>query len=53
MISPRLRSAQTEDLDVRSADQDGHVMVLRTPRTPADLPLDAAIAVDWRPADPW
>lgn len=38
---------------VRSAAQDGSVMVLRTPRTPADLPLDAPIAIDWRPEEPW
>ena len=38
---------------VRSSDQDGHVMVLRTPRSPADLALDAPIAVDWRAEEPW
>lgn len=38
---------------VHSPAQDGHVMVLRTPRSPADLDLDAPIAVDWRPEEPW
>lgn len=38
---------------VRSADQDGHVMVLRTLRTPDDLRLDEPISVDWRPGGPW
>ena len=38
---------------VRSADEDGHVMILRTPRTEAALDLGSPIAVDWRPAEPW
>jgi GNAT superfamily N-acetyltransferase len=38
---------------VRSADEDGDVMILRTPRTPADLDLGGPIAVDWRPEEPW
>jgi aminoglycoside 2'-N-acetyltransferase I len=38
---------------LRSADSDGHVMMLRTPRTPAGLDLDSPIAVDWRPGDSW
>lgn len=38
---------------VRSAARDGHVMVLRTPRTPPTMSLDAPIAVDWRPGNPW
>jgi len=38
---------------VRSADQDGHVMVLRTRRTPTDLALEDPIAVDWRSTEPW
>ncbi|HEX7172704.1 MAG TPA: GNAT family N-acetyltransferase [Candidatus Limnocylindria bacterium] len=38
---------------VRSADQDGEVMVLRTPRTPVSLDLQGPIAVDWRPEEPW
>lgn len=46
-----LRMADGERL--RSADEDGHVMVLRTPRTPGDLDLHAPIAVDWRAEEPW
>jgi GNAT superfamily N-acetyltransferase len=38
---------------VRSPTEDGHVMVLRTPRTPRDLRVDAPICVDWRPEEPW
>ena len=38
---------------VRSPRDDGHVMILRTPRTPATLALDVPIAVDWRAEDPW
>ncbi len=38
---------------LRSPTEDGHVMILRTPRTPADLGLDAPIAVDWRAGNSW
>lgn len=38
---------------VRSADEDGDVMILRTRRTPADLDLSGPIAVDWRAEEPW
>lgn len=38
---------------VRSAGEDGDVMVLRTPRTPAGLDITGPIAVDWRPEEPW
>lgn len=37
---------------VRSASEDGGVMVLRTARTPP-IPLDEPIAVDWRAGQPW
>ena len=37
---------------VRSADEDGHVMVLRTARTPA-LDLAQPVSVSWRPREPW
>jgi len=37
---------------VRSASEDGHVMVLRTARTPA-MSLEEPIAVDWRAEEPW
>ncbi len=46
-----VRTADGELL--RTAAEDGHVMVLRTPRTPAGMSLDAPIAVDWRPDEPW
>jgi aminoglycoside 2'-N-acetyltransferase I len=37
---------------VRTPDEDGGILVLRTPRTP---PLDrlAPLSCDWRPGDPW
>lgn len=38
---------------VRSADIDRHVVVLRTPRSPADLDLREPIAIDWRAEEPW
>jgi len=38
---------------VRSADQDGHVMILRTPRTAPDLDIESPIAVEWRAVEPW
>lgn len=38
---------------VRSPAEDGHVMILRTPRTPSELRVDAPIYVDWRPEEPW
>lgn len=38
---------------VRSADEDGGVMILRTGRTPATLDLGGPIAVDWRAGEPW
>jgi aminoglycoside 2'-N-acetyltransferase I len=37
----------------RSADEDGGIMVRRTPSTPALLDLEAPIAVDWRPGEVW
>ena len=46
-----VRTADGERL--RSADQDGHVMVLRTPRSPEGLALHEPIAIDWRAGDPW
>jgi GNAT superfamily N-acetyltransferase len=38
---------------VRSASEEGHVMVLRTPRTPTSLDLGGPIAVDSRSGEPW
>jgi hypothetical protein len=33
--------------------EEGHVMVLRTDRTPPDLRLDVPVSVDWRAGDIW
>jgi aminoglycoside 2'-N-acetyltransferase I len=38
---------------VRSTDEDGDIMVRRTPATPAGLDLSLPIAVDWRPGEVW
>jgi aminoglycoside 2'-N-acetyltransferase I len=38
---------------VRDPNEDGHVMVLRTPRSPAGLSVEAPLFVDWRPGNPW
>jgi aminoglycoside 2'-N-acetyltransferase I len=37
----------------RSVDEDGGIMVRRTPATPPGLDLDLPIAVDWRPGEVW
>lgn len=39
--------------DVATPDDDGYILILRTPRTPADLDLGAPISCDWRPGDVW
>ena len=36
----------------RSADEDGYIMILATPSSPA-LDLAAAISCEWRPGDSW
>ena len=46
-------SVRTDDGEVPTPDEDGFVMVHRTPTTPADLDLDAPISCDWRPGDVW
>jgi aminoglycoside 2'-N-acetyltransferase I len=38
---------------VRSTDEDGNIMVRRTPTTPPGLDFSAPIAVDWRPGEVW
>jgi aminoglycoside 2'-N-acetyltransferase I len=43
---------RTEHGDERTADEDGYILVLRTPSTP-ELDLDAAISCEWRPGDVW
>jgi aminoglycoside 2'-N-acetyltransferase I len=37
----------------RAPDEDGSIMVRRTPATPAGLDLSVPIAVDWRPGEVW
>ena len=36
----------------RTPDEDGGVMILRTPRSPR-LDLDGSLVCDWRPGDVW
>jgi len=38
--------------DERTPDEDGYIMVLVTPRTPA-IDLEAPISCEWRPGDVW
>ncbi|MCV0404021.1 MAG: GNAT family N-acetyltransferase [Chloroflexi bacterium] len=38
---------------LRSPSRDGQVMILRTPRTPSGLSIEAPAAVDWRSGDSW
>jgi aminoglycoside 2'-N-acetyltransferase I len=38
---------------VRSTDEDGNIMVRRTPATPVELDFSTPIAVDWRPGEVW
>jgi aminoglycoside 2'-N-acetyltransferase I len=42
-----------EDGERATPEEDGYVMVLRTPRTPASLDLEAPISCDWRAGDVW
>ncbi len=37
----------------RTPDEDGYIMVLRTPATPRDLGLDAPLSCEWRSGDVW
>jgi aminoglycoside 2'-N-acetyltransferase I len=37
----------------RAPDEDGYIMVRRTPATPPGLDLTLPIAVDWRPGEVW
>lgn len=43
---------RTDDGRTRTEDEDGGVVILRTPSSPP-LDLDAAISCDWRPGDVW
>ena len=46
-------SVRTANGEERTAEEDGYVMVLLTPRTPMDLDLDAPISCEWREGDVW
>lgn len=43
---------RTSDGERQTPDEEGYIMVLRTPSTPA-LELAAPISCDWRPGDVW
>ena len=43
---------RTADGTERTPDEEGYIMVLRTPTSP-DLDLEASISCDWRPGDVW
>ncbi len=43
---------RTPDGPERTPDEEGFIMVLRTPTTP-ELDPEAAISCDWRPGDVW
>ncbi len=38
---------------IESSPEDEEVMILRLPRTPADVDLDALLSVEWRPGEVW
>ena len=43
---------RTEQGDQRTPDEDGYILVLRTPATP-ELDLEAPISCEWRRGDVW
>ena len=43
---------RTDDGLVATTEEDGYVMILRTPSTPS-IDLDAPISCEWRPGDVW
>jgi aminoglycoside 2'-N-acetyltransferase I len=45
-------SVRTAEGERPTPEEDGYIMVLRTPRTPP-LDLDAPISCEWRPGDVW
>jgi aminoglycoside 2'-N-acetyltransferase I len=45
-------SVRTRDGLIRTPNEDGFILVLRTPSSP-DLDLSAPISCDWRPGDVW
>jgi aminoglycoside 2'-N-acetyltransferase I len=46
-------AVRIDDREVRTPEEDGYVMVLRTPRTPRDLEVEAPLSCEWRPGDVW
>jgi aminoglycoside 2'-N-acetyltransferase I len=46
-------SVRTRGGERRTPEEDGYVMILRTPSTPAPLDLDAPISCEWREGDVW
>lgn len=46
-------AVRTPSGTIRTPEEDGYVMVLRTPRTPPDLDLAATIMCGWRAGDVW
>jgi len=46
-------AVRTERGVIRTPEEDGLVMIRRTPSTPSGLDLDAPITCDWRPGDVW
>lgn len=45
-------SIRTDAGSHRTPDEDGYIMILETPSSPA-LDLSAAISAEWRPGDAW
>jgi aminoglycoside 2'-N-acetyltransferase I len=45
--------ARTPTGDQRTPDDEGYILVLRTPSTPVDLDVTAPLVCDWRPGDVW
>ena len=45
-------SVRTSEGEMRTPDEDGYILVLRTPST-VDLDLDLPISCEWRPGDVW
>ena len=46
-------AVRTERGTIGTPEENGQVMIRRTPATPADLDLAAPISCDWRPGDVW
>lgn len=46
-------SVRIDGRDHRTPDDDGYILVLRTPRSPVNLDVTAPISCDWRRGDVW